>query len=464
MLKKQPHAVTVVHNDSLFFIVHDPSGAAQIVHHLELKTLLGSEAEPDPLPAECGFTQNSLLIVPDYWFDSTVYLLHSNRSSVIQSFIERKLQADHPDLAEVSLFYHYSASSDGKLLVNFLQEADCFKLYHRLEAMGISPERISTPAFLWAGRLAAGLPDFNETGCCLVHLTTVEAFLYFFSQGRFLFSRSIAFPKSLEDPSDRLNALAYEINQSVFLFSQKAKSELKQIRMVASDPEDVAALSSRLDRPIQPFDIEHETEAEKQQFQGELSSVLAFGAGELSPSNKFVRVSHKIKQKALEWKPVQLAGITLGLILVLLLGIETCFLWQWRPAAQSLPLTAEETLAIDSQTLLSQYGEALDLAIAATGRRSLKDAFANALKSIPETVSITGMDIELEPEASVAFKCEVKTSGIAALRNTLTVFIDKIDTAFSGQGLLNKQDIKISAADEKQPDQGYAIEFRVNMP
>jgi len=464
MLKKRPHGVTVVQNDSLFFIVHDSSGAAQIVHHIELKALLGSEAEPSPLPPECGFARNSLLIVPDYWFDSTVYLLHSTRSSVIHSFIERKLQADYPDLAEVSLFYHYSASSDGKLLVNFLQNADCFKLYQRLEAMGISPERISTPAFLWAGRLAYGLPDFHETGCCLVHLTTVAAFLYFFSQGRFLFSRSIAFPKSLEEPSDKLNALAYEINQSVFLFSQKAKSELAQIRMVSSDPEDVAALSSRLDRPIQPLEIEHTTAAEKQQFQSEFSSVLAFGEAALTPFNQFVSVSHKIKQKALEWKPLQLAGITLGLILILLLSIETCFLWQWKSTKPSFPLTAEEATAIDSQTPLAQYADALDIVIAATSRRSLKETFANALKTIPETFSLTGMDIELEPEASAAFKGEVKTHDIAALRNTFSVFIDNIDMAFSGHGLLNKQDIKISAANEGEADQGFAIEFRVNMP
>jgi hypothetical protein len=464
MLKKQPHGITVVHNDSLFFIVHDASGAAQIVHHLELKALLRSDAKPDPLPPECGFTKNSLLIVPDYWFGSAVYLLHSNRNTVIQAFIERKLQADHPDLSEVALFYDYVLPGQGKIYVNFLQDPDSFTLYNRLEAMGISPERISTPAFLWAGRLASGLPDFNETGCCLVHLTTVEAFLYFFSQGRFLFSRSIAFPKSLEDTSDKLDALAYEIHQSIFLFSQKAKSELKQIQMVASDPEDVAALSSRLDRPIQPFDIDHQTEVERQQFHSELSSVLAFGAGALSPSNQFVRLSHKIKQKTLEWKPLQLAGITIGVILGLLLGIESCFLWQWRFPKPSLPLSAAETSAMDSQTILAQYSDALDLAIAATSRRSLKEAFANALTAIPKSVSITSMDIELEPDAFVAFKCEVKTSDVAALRSTLTAFSDKIDAAFSGHGLVNKQDIKISAANEKLADQGYTIEFRVNMP
>jgi hypothetical protein len=464
MLKKQPHGITVVHNDALFFIVHDSSGAAQIVHHLQLKTLLGPDAQPDPLPPECGFTKNSLLIVPDYWFGSTVYLLHSNRSPVIQSFIERKLQADHPDLAEVSLFYDYSSSGEGKLSVNFLQDAECFKLYHRLEAMGISPESISTPAFLWVRRLEAGLPDFNQIGCCLVHLTTAEAFLYFFSQGRFLFSRSIAFPKSLEDSPGKLNALAYEINQSVFLFSQKAKSELTQIRMVSSGPEDIGALSSRLDREILEFDIEHETEVEKQQFHSELGAVLSFGAREVLPSNKFLHVSHKLKKKALEWKPLQFAGITLGLITVLLLGMETFLLWQWPSADHGSPLTSEVVPQIDSQTLLSQYSEALDLAITATSRRSIKEIFANAIRATPETVSIKNLDIELEPQVLVAFKCEVKTDDIAALRETLTVFIERIDAAFSGKGLVNKQDIKISAANEKQAGQGFLIEFKVNIP
>lgn len=464
MLKKKPHGFTVVRNDSLFFIVHDSYGAARIVHHLELKTLLDPDATPSPPPLECGFSQNRLLIVPDYWFGSTIYLLQSHRNSVIQSFIERKLQADHPGLAEIALFYDYSSSGDGKLFVNFLQAPECFRLYQRLDAMGISPENISTPAFLWAERLGSSLPDFHETGCCLVHLTASEAFLYFYSQGRFLFSRSIAFPKSLEASPDKLNALAYEINQSVFLFSQRAKSELKQILMVASDPEDVSALSSRLDRAIQELHIDHETAEEKRQFHGELGAVLAFGARELLASNKFVHVSHKIKKKALEWKPLQLAGIALGLLLVLLLGMEARYLWKWSYGRPHLPLTVEETSRIDSETLLARYSDALDLAIAATGRRSLKEVFANAIRAIPETVSITSMDIQLEPEAYAAFKCEIKTGDIAALRKTLAVLIEGIDTAFSGHGLVNKQDIRISAVNDKQLDEGYFIEFRVTLP
>lgn len=194
MLKKQPHGITVVHNDSLFFIVHDASGAAEIVHHLQLKTILSQDVEPSPPPLESGFTKNRLLMVPDYWFGRAVYLLHSKQRAVIQSFIERKLQADHPDLAEVSLFYDYTSPGDGKLFVNFLQDPECFKLYHRLDAMGIGPENISTPAFLWARKLEAGLPDFKKTGCCLVHLTAVEAFLYFFPKAGFCFREALRFP------------------------------------------------------------------------------------------------------------------------------------------------------------------------------------------------------------------------------------------------------------------------------
>ncbi|MFH0729047.1 MAG: hypothetical protein V2B19_22250 [Pseudomonadota bacterium] len=464
MLKKKPHGITVVHNDSLFFIAHDASGAAEIVHHLQLKTLLSLDGEPSPLPPESGFTKNSLLIVPDYWFGSSVYLLHSKQRAVIQSFIERKLQTDHPDLPEASLFYDYTSPGEGKLFVNFLQDPECFKLYHRLEAMGVSPENISTPAFLWARRLEAGLPDFKKSGCCLVHLTAVEAFLYFFSQGRFLFSRSIAFPKSLEDSSDKLNALAYEINQSTFLFSQKAKSELSHIRMVAPDPDDIVALSSHLDREISAFDVDHETEEEKRQFQSDMGAVLPFGAKEIGASNRFVHVSHKLKKKALEWKPLQLAGITLGLILVLLLCVESFFLWRWPPGGQNPPVAAEGTSPADPRTILSQYADALDLAIAATSRRSLKEAFASAIEATPETVSIVSMTIELEPEPHVIFKCEVRTGDITTLRETLDVFIEKVDTAFSGKGLVSKPDIKISAVNEKQADQGYLIEFKVNIP
>ena len=50
-----------------------------------------------------------------------------------------------------------------------------------------------------------------------------------------------------------------------------------------------------------------------------LSPMGFFNHGDLSPSRKFLSLSHKQQNKELEWKPVQTAGIAIGLILILLL-------------------------------------------------------------------------------------------------------------------------------------------------
>ena len=93
-------------------------------------------------------------------------------------------------------------------------------------------------------------PDFHEGGKGLIHPISSECFLYFFSQGHYLFSRNIAIPDPQHGQSDIFSILTYEINQSIYLFSQKAKAEIDQLYLVSSTKGDVLELSTILGRDV----------------------------------------------------------------------------------------------------------------------------------------------------------------------------------------------------------------------
>ena len=243
MFKSRSQGITIVHADVLSFVSF-AGDDLQVDHTVPLAEFLANDFEPTSLPSKISNRQNRLLIVPDYWLGQTNLSLPSRKRSVVEPFIERNLASEHPDLTGIGLFYNYaflkSRSEEGNILVIFFQEPGSYQLYQKFDALKMAPFDITTPAYIWGKKIERKFPESVDSGIGLVQKLPKASYLYFYHQEQFLFSRSIQAAEMSTDDSDVLNALTYEINQSVYLFSQKKKADLEYIYIVSRREKDGA--------------------------------------------------------------------------------------------------------------------------------------------------------------------------------------------------------------------------------
>lgn len=451
--------VTVVVNNELYFILFDRHGNGCISQKVSLDQFLNDNLNSAAISAELRNKTNSLLILPDYWSGNTSYLFQSKRRSLAKAFIERKLLNEYPNLPDIKYFFDFTFSQTGlenrKVYVFFLQEPRGFKLYQKLSEFNLNPARISTPALLWEQKLIKTIPDFDIGATCFVHLLSSECLLYFFFQGRFLFSRSITFSdfqkESAENSSDlslespnRFSVLTYEINQSLYLFSQKTKFDMVQIYLLSSDTGNAQLLSDNLGREVIDFGAgapDLEGLQESPGISEYLGPVGSFDTVDLSPSKPHLNLTHISLKKMLEWKPVQTIGITVGLILLLLLAMESLFLWKWPWATRNQMAKNISMSGAKQKQLIQKYSEALDLVLAETNRPSPRRVIIDIGRSIPDNTWITDMDIETETNPSVVINGVIRASGADQLKDTLSTLLDNLNRYFQGTRSLSIQDI-----------------------
>ncbi|MBU0985804.1 MAG: hypothetical protein KKH68_01015, partial [Proteobacteria bacterium] len=339
--------LTVVNNNELYFITFDKYRQGSVFQRMPIDQFLTGDPDSLIILESLKEKNHALLILPDYWSGNTSYMFQSKRGSLAKAFIERKLSAEHPDLPDIKHFFDFNFNrtdiENREVYVFFLQETKAFQLYYRFSEYNLGPARISTPALLWEQKLMKTIPDFDIGGTCFVHLLASECFLYFFSQGRFIFSRLITFPNarveveetsgglSLESP-DRFNILTYEINQSLYLFSQKTKTEMGKIYLLSPGEDSARILSDNLGKEVVVLGAAAPAFRDSQelsQISEYLGPVGPFNAVDLSPPKLYFNLTHGSLRKMLEWKPVQTIGMVLGFTLLFLLIMESFFLWGW---------------------------------------------------------------------------------------------------------------------------------------
>ena len=471
-------------NDELFFILFDPHGDAHIFQKISLDQFLNHSLDYAPIETKLRNKTDSLLILPDHWSGNTSYLFQSKRRSLAKMFIERKLLTEHPDLHDIKHFFDFTFSQTDveNLQVNvfFLQDSQAFKLYQKLSEIELNPARISTPALLWEQKLIKIIPDFGIGGTCLVHLLSLECFLYFFFQGHLLFSRSINVPdfqKELDEkPSDlslespnKFSVLTYEINQSLYLFSQKTKSDVDNIYLLSSDIGNTQLLSDNLGREVIDFGIDVpdlEGLQESSSISEYLGPVGSFNTVDLSPSKLHLNLTHSSLKKTLEWKPVQTVGLVVGLLLIFLLAMESLFLWEWPHVTRDQMARNGSMSGINQKQNIQQYSEALDQILAETDRPSPRRVIINVGRSIPDNTWITDMDIEMETNPAVAINGVVRASGADQLKDTFSIFLKNLNRYFRGTRSLSIQNIDFKV-DESKVEEGYnnfLFTLKFNLP
>lgn len=463
LFKKKKNIIVLVNNRDLHFFAFDLHDKRQILSSFPLDRFLTDNPASGLIPESA----NTLLILPDYWFGNVGYSFQSKNNSLVEAFIERKLLSQHPDLPEIKYFFEYLFYQTDKerhgLYVYFMQSPESFQLHEKLSQLNLNPSRITCPAFLWEKKLNNIIPKFCESGDSLVHLLQSECFLYFFSRGRFLFSRLI--PLEQNESSEKFEVLTYEIKQSLHLFSQKAKNEIDRIHLLSSGKGDAEKLSGMLEKDVTRLDFPTSCDPQHQSIVEHLGPVAPFNAGDLSRSNTFISLAHKMLRKTQEWRPVQTAGMIIGLLILLLMIGEGLFLHKWlitRPFQSSTPGLAEEK---ERESILKAHHKAIDLLLKETAHPPAKDTIVKIAESLPDNIRISELTLDMDKIPGVEIKGAVMADGPDRLKISLSILLANLRGHFQGSRSLSMQDIDFML--ERSMDKGlqkYLIRFRFDLP
>jgi len=399
-----------------------------------------------------------LLIVPDHWFKHEFFLFKSQKDSLIKPFIQRKLKTAYPNLPLARHFFSYScrqkAVEGAGVRVFHLYEQKAFDLYEALCKTNLTPRWITSPALLWEEHFRLRVPEFSSQAALLVNLHHHKAFLYFFFHGDFLFSREVALPENAE----RWDALLFEANQSIYLFSQKAKSDLNKIYLIGNETSFHERLSDVLARPVQMVSRTGAANA--------LPLELASLEGLLDPCGLSVpadaySVTHSRIQQELKWRPVQWIGMLVAvMLLVFFIGEH-----RWLEGRLLEETNARIRMRQQQPVELANYAAALSELIEDAKRPSAAHAILNLVSALPDDVLIH--EVKIDSDAlRLEFAAIVYADAIDRFRQLLKGLIENLNRRLNLNPPLAVEDMAFNMEETKNQTgkTHYKIACKINLP
>lgn len=425
MIKKNK-LIIIAHNDQLHLTFSGRKGPGKVIGVIPFSMTSSSDDFSYTIPAQAKKVAKKLLILPNYFIGNTTYPFASGKRSIAEAFIRRKLAESFPATPEMTDFFNYTylkAGQDpGSLYTYYLQDPVALRPYRWLTDAGIRPDRITTPALIWQHKIGKLIEGASGGSLCLIHTLPAESHLYFFVQGNFLFSRSIKFPESVVSDSGKLDSLAYEISQSLHLFSQKVKSEINRFYLVSSINIDDKGLSGRIGKDVQRIDTDQEED--RQSEDDPMSGPLAAFSWSDLDAEKIPAISHRKVAAEKAWYPVQRTGIITGMFLFLLLCGETFYLNLWsRSNLLSESSSVTKGMTINRQ-IIEKYNEHLDMVINERQHPDPAGILAGVMLSLPENVTIQELEFNIESPFQVIIKGNVKTDSPEILKSALSSMVE----------------------------------------
>ncbi len=434
----------VVDEERVLFLRQTSGGEGWDAEVVPLDQLLAEGADAGVVPESFRDAPGAIMVVPDYWFDTLSFRFDSRKSSLAEAFLERKLRAEHPELPDIQLFFSYSFYQTGQgermLYTYFLREPVFFALFERLSGWGLAPSRITAAALLWGKRLEQEAEGFKDGGKAFVCVAGQFCFLYFFMEGRFLFSRQINLTGLEAGSTEHLEALAYEINQSIYLFSQKAKIEIDRLYLSAPGELDAPALGEKVGRPVEVFSEPGDSEVDKSGLLGASGLSTDLFSESLCSPDKCPGLAHRLMEQEERWRPVQKVGLVVGVLLLLVLAGEGLVLWKWSKPVRT-PGSHPSSKQMEAVQALRRYSEALDLFLAERRRPPVGETIVNVARSLPEAVWIRRMEIETEEQPQVALAGTVRAARHDEFARVLAGLLRNLKRYFRGSRSLALKDI-----------------------
>ncbi len=379
------------------------------------------------IPAEAKKLKEIILVLPDYVAGNSIYPFTSGKRSIAEPFIRRKLAESFPASPDMSDFFNYSyfktGRDPGSLYAYYLKEPLAFSLYNRLTEAGLRPDRITTPAYIWQDNIGK-LSDAEPGGSfCLIHPLPAESYLYFYVNGNFLFSRSIMLPESSEGKNEKLDALAFEISQSLYLFSQKVKSEISRFYIVPSANIDETGLSEKIGKNIRRIGTDREEGRDADNKNPMPGPLAAFSRADID-SATMPAISHRMVVMEKFWHTVQLTGIITGIITLMLLCAETAYFSYWSHR-NILPKAASMSKDIsDNRRIVGHYNEMLDIVMNDRQRPDPAEILFGIALSLPENVTVRELLFNLESPSQVTIRGIVSADGPDQIKSTLSAMVE----------------------------------------
>jgi len=464
MFEKKYKRVIVVHNDEVCWINNDAAPESRQFFRLPLEQVLNDDRTALQFP-EWLKGSPTLAIIPDHWFGCSTYPFQSKKPSLIEPFLERKLGATYPGQKDLRHFFNYRHVTNevaGELFALFFQEDKSFQLYDALDKMNLAPQCITSPAFLWEERLQQSDHEFNQLGTLLIHISGQECQLYFYYKGNYQFSRSVM----LSSASDDLDTLGFEINQSLYMFSQKTKSELDRIYLVCDAPQCRDKLGQSLGREVTdlPSLSSQWSDAVKIPSMEPLDGLLQ--PSQMTSGATFFSVIHRQVKQALEWWPVQLAGIIFGLILLLGLVGENILLVRMLNKDKTENQSIQQLLVThDSGVALSESADTLEQVLNMAAQSTLVEKIFRIPESFTSQLQLKKLDLALESTPTLKLAAWVQARNAEELTVVLTRLITQMKDTFNlSQALtLNDIDISLDLPRDGQMPNRYQIEFQLEL-
>jgi hypothetical protein len=425
---------------------------------LDLPQFLSHEFDPRRLAAFRETRSEVHLIVPDHWFKHEFFVFKSKRDSLIRAFIERKLKIAYPHLPLASHFFNYrfqQRDPEGAgIRVFHLFEPASFDLYEALCKTHLPPRWITSAALLWEERFKRRSPEFPAQAALLIHLQPHEAYLYFYFHGNFLFSRAVALPESAE----RWDALLFEVNQSIYLFSQKAKSDLNVIYLIGEAAGFEQRLSELLSRPVQPIagiDAPNALPRELSHLEGLLDP------GDPSAPSDAESVAHRRTQLEAKWRPVQWAGMLIAALLILFFLAE--HLWLDQRLRDEVGLRSQ--MRYQQPMALADYDAALVELIQDAQRPSVAQTILKIVSALPEQVMIN--EFKMDSDAlRLDLAATVTADSVDQFRIRLKTLTENMNRRLKLDPPLSMEDVvfHLEEAKSQTPQTQYRIAWKISLP
>jgi hypothetical protein len=278
--------------------------------------------------------------------------------------------------------------------------------------------------------------------------------------GQFLFSRNIQIPDTEGDASQIYNLLNYEINQSFYLYSQKTKSAVDSLFMLAPDASAVDQLTELLGREVQELPSLQTAPGIPDEAMA-YPSCRVFTAPDLTRNGEHY-LSYRPLKNELAWRPVQWASIAVGLFLAVLLTVESGALYLWSRSVDRQMIELTSIASEPPELALQDISQALDEITRELERPSGSGTLMRTLLAMPDGVSVRKISLDVSGTPVLNMEAVVDADNPDAFKAMLAVFLNQLNQRFDLKpNALREKDVSIqldrSEGDGRKPV--YQINF-----
>ena len=445
-LRDSKHIISIVDSEQINFVYLDRNRQIDTVDSVPLDEFLSDRSGINTRHDFPDGMEDRLLIVPDYWFGNSIYQFQSQSRSLADAFVQRKVREQLPQENDAPLFFDFihfqRESKENWLYVFFLKDPQFFNLYQKLVEINLPPHRITCGALIWRYILQETLADFEQGGKCLIQFHPKSYSLYFYFEGNFLFSRNIQLTSLSPDSDENYEAVAYELHQSIYLFSQKTGVDIDNFYMSSSDEIVIQTLPQRIGMEVEDLNplierfIDPHGTAEIS-----LGAVGNFIYKHLLSQADFLSTYDKNLKRQLEWKSTQIAGIAIGLFLLIVLAAEFFLLHKLQHLPPQPADLVEAIIPTKELQQIQSYNDALDMLLVQMEEPYMPDLLSQIAKSLPDNIWMKAFEIDNEQDRRIRLQCVAESPESDHLKTTLSVLTTNLHQNLRLREKLRLEDI-----------------------